>query len=643
MISGKRRTIGVFVCKAYSLFDSAVYQTLEEQAQKLNYDVVIFTTVGYFASQNDYDAQERRMFAFAPLEELDGIIMAPDTYEIEGFRDRLLEEIRSRASCPVVAIRHQSAEFDCAYTDEKNTIRTLIRHLLEDHGLKRVCFMAGYAGHPDSENRLNIYREEMAAHGLSVDEGKDIFHGNMWFNCGEPAFDFFFANREADPSDRPEAVICANDYMAVGLMRVLTAKGYRIPEDVIVTGFDNVPDLTLECPTLTTVEQDFRGMAAAAIKELDRQIRGVSEKKDGENVRIPIPGILVKGQSCGCGKETQDRFMEISRRKASENERISTREVGMTYFTIELNACDSLKELHNALVKKRPDTPQLLDFYVCLFEQGKTRGGDPIFSGKMTDTACLVHAMKDKQDNGMPMISFDRRHLLPPMAEKDVPQVFFVTLLHQKEFSYGYAMFHYTPGELPTIFFQHWTVTLSGAIRNLHNQNELRQLYEERRKSSITDVMTKLYNRRGMEEAITPQWNRLCEEGAEVALLSFDLDYLKTINDWYGHQAGDFAIRLLAGAIQDCIPENAIAARMGGDEFLVFIPNINREKTDRILERFGQAMKERNEREQRSFSVWASCGAVVIRLEEGMTFEDCMHRSDQMMYKIKEERHAQRK
>ena len=48
MIHGKRRTIGVFMCKAYSTFDSAVFLRLEEEAKRLDYDIVIFTTVGYF-------------------------------------------------------------------------------------------------------------------------------------------------------------------------------------------------------------------------------------------------------------------------------------------------------------------------------------------------------------------------------------------------------------------------------------------------------------------------------------------------------------------------------------------------------------------------------------------------------------------
>ena len=70
----------------------------------------------------------------------------------------------------MVAIRHRSETFDCIYTDENLAFRPLLKHLLEHHGLKKIRFLAGYKGHPDSEMRLQVYREEMTAHGLTVDE-----------------------------------------------------------------------------------------------------------------------------------------------------------------------------------------------------------------------------------------------------------------------------------------------------------------------------------------------------------------------------------------------------------------------------------------------------------------------------------------
>ena len=640
MISGKRKTIGVFLCKAYTFFDNAVYHALEESARKHDCDVIVFTTVGFFSSLNDYDAQEKRMFGFAPIEKLDGILVAPDTYEIEGFRDQMMEELTSRAHCPVIAIRHRGGEFDCVYTDDEMALRPLMKHLLEEHKLTRIKFLAGYEGHPDSERRQQVYCEEMAAHGIEVVEERDIKQGNMWLTSGEIAYEAFFRNRE----EYPEAVVCANDYMAVGLMRTLRKKGIRVPEDVIVTGFDNVSDITPTEPMLTTVEQDFAGMTAIAMDELVRQIRAKEKGESaGERHMIPIGGRLVIGESCGCGCRGKDYYIKISTEANRKADSMTSREVSMTYLTIELNACDDLKDLHRVLVNKMDDTPTVRDYYLCLFEKGKDEKGDPVFAEEITDRACLVHAMRNRKDHGMPMITFERRDLLPEMAErKDEPQVFFLILLHQREDAYGYAMFHYEPGEVPSNFFQHWNVILSGALSNMHKRDELRLLYEERRLSSITDVLTRLLNRRGLEEQLAPVWQRMCAGGETVAFVSFDMDWLKQINDTYGHQAGDYAIRLTGSAMRRAAPRDAILARVGGDEFLAVLPRADLQAAKQFMKGFQRELETLNELEDRAFNVEASCGAVVFRLNSYSTIEECVHKSDAEMYRKKEKRHSAR-
>ena len=290
----------------------------------------------------------------------------------------------------------------------------------------------------------------MTAHGLTVDEEKDIVYGNMWLNSGEKAYDQLFT----DPEHYPQAVVCANDYSAIGMMRTLRKKGLRVPEDVIVTGFDNIPSIDLTDPLLTTVEQDFAGLATAALDELDRQMREPDKVWEPREKRmIPIGGKLIIGESCGCGCRDDQFYMRISTERTREADNMAGREVCMTYLTIELNACDDLKELHRVLDRKKNDTPAVRDFYLCLFEKGRDENGNPLFAQEMTDTACLVHAMRDRQDHGMPMISFDRKDLLPAMAERiDEPQVFFLMLLHQREDAFGYTMFHYMPGEVPSNF-----------------------------------------------------------------------------------------------------------------------------------------------------------------------------------------------
>ena len=244
----------------------------------------------------------------------------------------------------------------------------------------------------------------------------------------------------------------------------------------------------------------------------------------------------------------------------------------------------------------------------------------------------------------MPMISFDRHQLLPDMAERtDEAQVFFLMLLHQRENAYGYALFHYQPGEVPSIFFQHWNIVLSGALSNMHKRNELMLLYEERRLSSITDVLTRLLNRRGLEEQLAPVWQQLCSKGENAAFVSFDMDRLKNINDTYGHQAGDYAIRLTANAIRRSAPKEAILARVGGDELLALLPRADKQAAERYIRNFENELKYLNETENRAFTVEASCGAVVFRLDELSTIEECIKKSDEAMYRVKDKHHARRK
>ena len=624
MIFSKRKTIGLFISKSFDVFDQAVFHTLEQEAKRLDYDVFVFANVGYRSPENGFDVQERNIFTFAPVEKLDGIIMVPDSYEQDGFRE-LLYRMLERAACPIVAIRHEGKKYDCIYTNEQTSLRPLVRHLIRDHGLTRIGFLTGFPGHREGDMRKEAYLAEMEANGLSVPDGW-ICPGTMWMDCGEQAYQHFFA----DPENPPQAVVCANDYMAVALMRVLRDKGIRVPEDVIVTGFDNVPDLGIDVPSLTTIQPDYPEMVVQAMTLLDRKIKAGAGAQAEPQTRISLDGQLVLGESCSCKKRPPDFYRQTSLSATASLERKSNHEVRMNYFAIELSSCDNLQELHDALIRKKDDSPWIRDYYLCLF----TRNGK--MAQSMTDTVTLVHLMRDHQDCGMPMITFERSKLLPPMAERaDEPQLFFVRLLHQRENNYGYGVFRYEAGEAPTSAYILWNVQVSAALQNMQKREELQALYEERRLSSITDLLTGLLNRRGLVEKLEPQWGVLREH--ETAFVGIDMDNLKGINDTYGHAAGDFAIRLVARAIRESLPENAFAARMGGDEYTVFLPIPEVNDPVRFIRTFEQKLEHLNRIENRTFTVTASAGYATLPGHPDKTVEQCLQASDAAMYKMKEE------
>ena len=123
MHSKKRKTIGVFISNAFSYFDDTVFRALNRECKRLDYDVIVFTAVGNRENSNYYDTQEIGIFSFAPVEILDGIIVVPESFERAGFREALFDMLKTRATCPIIAIRHESDTLSCVFTDESNAIR----------------------------------------------------------------------------------------------------------------------------------------------------------------------------------------------------------------------------------------------------------------------------------------------------------------------------------------------------------------------------------------------------------------------------------------------------------------------------------------------------------------------------------------
>ncbi len=616
MIFSSRKTIGLFISKAFDYFDNACFRILEREGKRLNYDIVVFATVGYQMSESQYDLLEKNIFDFAPVENLDGILIVPDSFEKGDFRGRLYDMLRKRASCPVAAIRHDGEDYDCTTTDEGESIRQIVRHLIRDHGLKRICFQTGFPGHTECELRLAAFRQEMEENGLPVPENA-VCPGTMYTNCGEEAYQVFFS----DPENPPQAVVCGNDYMAVGMMRALRAHGLRVPEDVIVTGFDNMPQCGLDVPSLTTIQPDYHAMVMEAIHRLDEKIRGAQGWK-----RLLIPGKLVLGESCGCRRRAADYFRTVSQELMEEQNQQSVQVMRMNNMSIDLSACDHLEELHRTLALRRNNTRILRDCYLCLF------GTAEQWALKIQDQTCLVHVIRDHRDGGTPMISFDRKTLLPPQYERaEEAQMFFVKLLHQQGNVFGYAVFQYETGETPSKFYVQWNVLVSSALHNIHKREELQALYEERRRSSITDLMTGLLNRRGFEEYLLPLWPEFM--GKQISVVYIDLDRLKAINDHYGHDAGDYAIRLVGRAILDTVTDNGVAARVGGDEYVVFLFGGYPEK---YIDSFRERLAVLNQQERHSFAVTASAGGISVVVDAATTIEQCLKRGDEAMYRAKE-------
>lgn len=169
---------------------------------------------------------------------------------------------------------------------------------------------------------------------------------------------------------------------------------------------------------------------------------------------------------------------------------------------------------------------------------------------------------------------------------------------------------------------------VEGIIAIINNVTDSELLKEELREKSITDQLTGLFNRSYFEEVVGKM-----KKGIDVPMtfVSADCDGLKTINDEFGHAAGDRYICMARDAIQGKLPEGSYLFRMGGDEFLAIVPRMDEEDANALVASIIENVKNfKTDRFQLRLSVGSY---TVSRVEESI--ERAVNRSDKAMYRMK--------
>lgn len=215
---------------------------------------------------------------------------------------------------PIVLLSGRG-DFPTAVTvrvDNEQAMRDLAEHLVTVHGVTSVGFVTGSKDSPDSVVRTSAFLDAIAELGGSA-RAHDLLESD-WTSAGGEA-----AMRERLTLDRPlpRAIACANDQTAVGVIYALGERGIRVPDDVIVTGFDDISLTRYFNPSLTTIRQSGSILGEVAVDALVALI----DDPDGVKPTIVLPTQLIVRASCGCAEAIdEDRANSVGHRR----ERVSS-------------------------------------------------------------------------------------------------------------------------------------------------------------------------------------------------------------------------------------------------------------------------------------------------------------------------------
>src|SRR5260370_12109004 len=178
--------------------------------------------------------------------------------------------------------------------DNESGIRALVRHLVIDHGYRSVGYLSGRGDSPDNRAGARVCEGEGEA------AGADAVVGRLWQGDYSASGGAGVIASLLDAGTRlPRAIVCANDQTALGAIHTLAQRGFKVPQDVAVTGFDDVPVAKHLHPPLTTIRQPMQELGARAFEVLYSRISGADTKDD-----VVLPVQLVVRESCGCAPST---------------------------------------------------------------------------------------------------------------------------------------------------------------------------------------------------------------------------------------------------------------------------------------------------------------------------------------------------
>ncbi len=288
--SSKRKTIAIFASQVGRAWGAEFIAGINDAAEEAKVNVVHFIGGALKRSASEKQNQDPfGLYGLAQPEQFDGLILTADVAYGADADDLKLFRERFRA-VPLVT---QSVELEGAsmfIPDNAEGMRAEVRHLIEEHGYKRIAFVRGIAGQIDAEQRFQAYKDELKAHNLRFDE-KLVVDGDYTPESGREAVFKLFGERAAPP----QAIVAANDRMAFGALEALQQRGIRVPDDVAVAGFDDLREAQATGVPLTTVRQSFYTAGKQAFEALMKRVNGGTIQKT-----TVTPTQLLVRWSCGC-------------------------------------------------------------------------------------------------------------------------------------------------------------------------------------------------------------------------------------------------------------------------------------------------------------------------------------------------------
>ena len=757
--NSKRLTIGLQLPSLNNIYSRMILKGIHSALSKLDANLIIFSGETPNNPWMSMHYQESVIYDLINKKNLDALILPTAMFSNFCTQDELEHWINKFSDIPIVSLGMDLSKYcdnqSSLLIDNGSGLEVLITHLIEKHNYTNIAFLGGSKENQDAIERLNTYKRVLNKFNIEIDNN-NIYYGNFAYSDGKNCVKEFLDNRNI----MPQVIVCANDSGALGVMDELHKRGFSVPKDIAVTGFDNAKEAEYYIPPLSTVSQP---LFEQGLKAGENAIKMATNQPIKETHQIET--LFVNRQSCGCQaldysvsntnqhntnskKSDTAIFNKILNRidyDVLSNDNVS--KLILDVIDLFINGFDNIDSSNS----EDPKSTLLIHFHERFqkdvksgvsFEVWRTyfkKLETHIFNNKLSkEDALFFYQLKDSFSqslichleshstfndrsyffrNFMRMI-FDARtfeqlsQLLTTELENLGIHSFYLScfqnpvthhekskwlapescqlinafdqgkynkfseeLLHydsslvlpeeyypkDRRYSLVVESLYLSGDQLGRICYE-WSIKdsemlsnlmlngqISAAIKNIHMYNEqnriqatvnnlmnnLTKMNTQLENQSKTDELTELLNRRGFIDKSTIMLRQAKELKQDCKLMFLDLDGLKIINDSFGHQHGDTAIKEFANILSRVFRKNDAISRFGGDEFVILATNITSDLMNKKIEMIQSNINDFNDNNKETWTLGASMGFVGMDHNKDQSLSTLLSQADQILYEQK--------
>ena len=646
----KRYNIGLITGNVEDDFPNFICKGAMQAAEELD-DNLFIIPVKYidnydFSDPHQfYEYQYNILLSYAGSHSLDILLVCLGN--ISSVNDRANSILQGLGDVPIILICSDMEGYSSVCYANYSGLVDGIEHLISQEHRQKIGMVTGYTVNKDSSERLDTYKMVLSAHGMPVNEDLILL---SYFDekCKEDFIRFWEKNPDMD------AIVCGNDHIANAVYQILEERGIEIGKDVSIIGFDDSPFSKYLNPPLATVRANASELGYRAVMQGHRKL-SAGTVKEQENFYVDTKFIYRESIGNNCmakillqkQMDEQDKLIEKIQ-QAERGQQMLKINHNMNNFSRDmLSLADESEESFVHIMQSLTEAYIQNCFLFTLKEPVAYNNDNEWQTPKQVYLrACLNNGRAFIPRKSSQTMSIEEIYRHPYMT--DDRRSYVMIDLYSRELQYGFLLCDIPYENLHYIEFLCYQI--SNAIKIMHlfsAQRELLATQEEMvnrlQKENLVldsisgkDELTGVLNRRGFYKKAESFIEHAKEANQKLLFAYADLNYLKQINDRFGHSEGDFAIVSAASALETVFP-GSLTGRIGGDEFAVIAVADSSMSGENIRTAISDELKKRVKESDKPYPLTLSIG-IYIQDKADFLLDDAIEAADNLQYEDKKKK-----